>query len=213
MVNPVRQKKEKPVPATPEQEQTDAAWAEIERVSRTIATPDHATEPIVPEEKLKPPPTPPKPKLLVASAAKILTDHKAKNTPYTAGTLRILAKDLDDDVLRAAGFTAKDDAALFQIAQVLEAFVAGDQVKGKQNDEIIAAEHLRFVPDLLQALKEAMAQHIEKRKGKEDPVHAQAEEITRDPVTPPPRQAGGQAGGTGGDLPVYMKDDETIRFT
>jgi hypothetical protein len=104
----------------------------VKMVMQNKPVPSTPAPQIVPEES----PTPPKPTTptkLVNAAGRLLRKHEKKGTPYDAGTLRTLARDLDDDMLRAVGFTMKDDAALFQIAQVLEAFVGDAAVKDKQD--------------------------------------------------------------------------------
>ena len=183
---------------------------ETAKAEKPVPSTQVQTPQIVPEESPTPP-EPTTPTKLVNAAGRLLRKHEKKGTPYDAGTLRTLARELDDDVLRAVGFTAKDDAALFQIAQVLEAFVGDADVKDKQDDEIIASEHLTFVPKLLKALKEAIVQLLEKRKGNQDPVHAQAEEIAMSaparPATPPPRR-GGQAGGRAPAIGVHTRPHE-----
>ncbi len=114
----------------------------------------------------------------MVEAGGLLTKLRERNAVWSWRDIQNLAEDLDDNVLRAAGLTSKDEPALFDLVQKLEDFVASGKAKKLKRRTIFESKELPFIPNLKEALKKGVEDLINKNKGKNAPAHAQADEVT-----------------------------------
>jgi len=174
------------VPPTPAGASSNSdIWDKIEERAKATPLPPPAipaTPPAYePEPKAKPKPSP-TPEGKLDEAGTLLNEIRERNTPMTWEIVQRLAKDLDDNVLRAVGLREKDEPNLFGLAHELEVFVAAHMMlssgKPRPSNFLFGQKDLPIIPKLEAALDKSVTDLIERSKGKDVPVHAQADDVT-----------------------------------